>query len=88
MVYTLQLDNYYEPYEDDIICHHKTSYDDQTCPYHRHNGYEIYIFLSGKIHFYIDTKCYSPNPGDIILIPPSVMHRIVNVEMMDYELHI
>lgn len=41
--------------------------------------------MSGKIHFYIDTKCYSPNPGDIILIPPSVMHRIVNVEMMDYE---
>lgn len=81
----MQLDNYYEPYEDDIICHHKTGSDDQTYPYHRHNGYEIYIFLSGKIHFYIDTKCYSPNPGDIILIPPSVMHRIVNVETMDYE---
>ena len=87
-MYTLQPDNYYEPYEDDIIYHHKTSSDDQTCPYYRHNGYEIYIFLSAKIHFYIDTKCYSPNPGDIILIPPSVMHRIVNVEMMDYELHI
>lgn len=78
-------DYYYEPYKNAIICHYKKTRGYQTFPYHRHNGFEIYLFLAGNIRVYVGTNCYQPLPGDFILIPPSCMHRIVSMDDAEYE---
>ena len=65
---------YYAPIHTEILCEHKKAKGYQTYPYHRHNGYEIFLFLSGNVLLYIDNECYRMIPGDIIIIPPVSRH--------------
>lgn len=41
---------------------------------HRHDYYEIYFFLEGDLSYQIG-KIFTPQYGDICLIPPGVFHR-------------
>lgn len=76
---------YYAPIHTEILCEHKKAKGYQTYPYHRHNGYEIFLFLSGNVLLYIDNECYRMIPGDIIIIPPVSRHRIVSLDDQIYE---
>ena len=76
---------YYEPYTPDVVCEYKKTVGSQTFAYHRHNGFEIYLFLSGNIRVYADSNCYEPQPGQFLLIPPTCMHRIVSQDDGCYE---
>jgi AraC-like DNA-binding protein/mannose-6-phosphate isomerase-like protein (cupin superfamily) len=44
-------------------------------PYHNHDFYEIYLFLSGEVTYIIEGKSYQLRPGDIILINNKELHR-------------
>ncbi|MPM91031.1 HTH-type transcriptional activator RhaS [bioreactor metagenome] len=49
-------------------------YKDST-PTHFHTDfYEIYLFRAGDVIYNIHMQQYSLNPGDMLLIPPNVMH--------------
>lgn len=76
---------YYAPIHEEILCEHKKARGYQTYPYHRHNGYEIYLFIQGNILLYIEQDCYRLSPGDIIIIPPTSRHRIVSLDDRVYE---
>lgn len=76
---------FYDAIRPDILCLHKKTEGYHTFSYHRHNGYEIYLFLSGNILSYIEQDCYQLTPGDIIIIPPTSMHRIVSLDESTYE---
>lgn len=76
---------HYESHQKEMICQHKKTIGYQTFPYHRHNGYEIYLFLQGNIHLYMEYNCYLLRTGDLILISPSTMHRIVSLDDQVYE---
>lgn len=76
---------YYEPYASAVLCQHKNTVGYQTFPYHRHNGFEIYLFISGNIRVYVESNCYEPTPGQFLLIPPTCMHRIVSQDNGNYE---
>lgn len=44
-------------------------------PLHYHIGfYEVYLFLEGDVTYHIQSEHYSLRPGDILLIPPGMMH--------------
>ena len=43
--------------------------------FHFHMNYEIYYLISGKRRYVIDNVIYDIEAGDIILIPPMVMHK-------------
>ncbi|OPX44228.1 transposon Tn10 TetD protein [Ruminiclostridium hungatei] len=64
---------------------HITSVYTITAPYHRHNGYEIYLFLQGNIRYYIEDHCYDLRKGDMVLINKKEMHRAVCMEQHPYE---
>lgn len=49
-------------------------------PVHSHNFYEIYIYLSGSIELLIDDRYYQVKRGDIIVIPPYTLHKLVPIE--------
>ncbi len=42
---------------------------------HYHNLFEIYFITFGKCKYFIDNKSYALLPGDIIFIPPGVIHH-------------
>lgn len=76
---------YYEPIMSEILCHHKSTIGNQTFPYHRHNGYEIFLFIQGNINYYIEHNCYQLTTGDLIITEPSSMHRVVSLDDQLYE---
>lgn len=72
----------------DVLCEIKHSDSVYTQhQYHRHNGYEIYMFLGGDAYFYINDKCFKLNVGDVVLLSPSTSHRIksTNKSSISYE---
>ncbi|MDF2484463.1 MAG: AraC family transcriptional regulator [Herbinix sp.] len=76
----------YAPVVEDILYEHKiTNTRNFTYPYHRHDGYEIYLFLGGKVHCYIEQACYPLQRGDLITFHPEEMHRVVCLDDLTYE---
>ena len=43
---------------------------------HFHYYYEIYYVRSGKIRFYVDNSLYTLKSGDIMIIPPHMIHFV------------
>ena len=50
-----------------------------TFNFHAHDWYEIYFFESGEIQYYIEDQTFLMVAGDMLVIPPGKMHRIVTV---------
>lgn len=50
---------------------------------HSHNYYEMYYLVSGEIKYFIGDSIYIVKKGDVVLIPPHVIHKTVPGE--DYE---
>lgn len=51
-----------------------------TQDFHAHQVYEILYFISGEVQYYLEDVSYSLVPGDILIIPPSTMHRPVLID--------
>ncbi len=86
MVHSLQ--NQLVPVNKPVQCFHRYSREGwtaQTFPYHRHNAYEILLFLRGDIHYYVEQACYYLSHGDMILINPDELHRAVCFDEKIYE---
>ncbi len=50
---------------------------------HSHNYYEMYYLVSGEIKYFIGDSIYIIKKGDVVLIPPHIIHKTVPGE--DYE---
>lgn len=75
---------FFEPLSNDILCLVKN--DIAVFPhYHRHNGFEIFLLLNGKVNYYIEQHCYTLSRGSMILINPEEYHRSELVDHSIYE---
>lgn len=54
-------------------------------PFHRHNAYEIFLFLGGNRKVCIDNQCFICEPGDLFLIGPETLHAGLCDEACEYE---
>ena len=60
--------------DSDFICSIKDT-PIPAAPYlHNHDGYEIYLFLSGEIRLNFENESRRMERGDLVLIPPYVFH--------------
>lgn len=75
----------YDPIGRELLYLHRVTTSNQGTFYHRHNAYEIYLFLRGNIHFYVENQCYRLRPGDLIILTPEEMHRSYNLDHSEYE---
>ena len=58
----------------------------QEVALHHHDFYEIYFFVSGKVTYNIESRNYTLQPGDILLISPHELHQpIFSPEKQNYE---
>ncbi len=78
-------DSLYAPYPKDVVCVHKTSYGGVEYPYHRHDGYEIFLFLRGEAFLYIEDKRFDVLPGDLYIMGPTNRHRLQTKNKDAYE---
>lgn len=50
-------------------------------PYpHYHNYYEIYYLVKGKVIYFINNMSFNLKEGDMVLIPPGVIHRTAKTD--------
>jgi AraC-like DNA-binding protein len=76
---------FYDPIQPEFLYLHRvTTYKLETI-YHRHNAYEIYLFLRGNVHFYVENRCYHVQPGDLLVMSPAEMHRAFILDESEYE---
>ncbi|WP_342423362.1 AraC family transcriptional regulator [Paenibacillus sp. FSL E2-0178] len=78
----------FTPIKEEMICFHKATDSElinPSLPYHRHDAYEIYLFLRGNAYMYLEQSCYKLAPGDLIIISPSEMHRCICIDNQMYE---
>lgn len=76
---------FYDPIQPELLyLHSVTTYKLETI-YHRHNAYEIYLFLRGNVHFYVENRCYHVQPGDLLVMSPEEMHRAFILDESEYE---
>jgi len=54
-------------------------------PYHRHNAYEVFLFLGGSRRMCIEDACYACHPGDLFVIGPNQLHAGFCDEACTYE---
>lgn len=52
---------------------------------HEHDFHEIYLFLSGNIHFRTDGREFRLSPGDIVIVPSGILHTPVFFSKEPYE---
>lgn len=83
-----QLNYLFRPINTDVICYHPVTQledTDKFSLYHRHDAYEIYLFISGNTNMYLENSCYHLERGDLLVIKPSEMHRSVCIDNQTYE---
>ena len=51
---------------------------------HNHDGYEIYLLLSGEIRMIFENDNRITKRGDLLLIPPYVFHFAVPIGSSTY----
>lgn len=55
-------------------------------PMHWHEETEIIYISSGKVEFYIDLDTYFAQEGDIVIIPPRILHSFKQVDNIKSEM--
>ncbi len=70
----------YDPISEPYLCYRnisKKNLQSPASPYHRHDAYEIYLFLGGNMKLYIEQSCFLCKPGEMYLISPDQFHTVV-----------
>jgi hypothetical protein len=69
----------WETQDHDFTCSCKNTPIPMASVLHSHDGYEIYLFLSGEIRIIFENDNRIMKRGDLLLIPPYVFHFAVLV---------
>ncbi len=72
-LHSYEIYRYRDSYLNDVALHH-------------HDFYELYLFLSGDVSYTIESRNYSLQPGDLLMISPMELHRpIITPAKLPYE---
>ena len=75
---------YFETQDRDFIANVKDEPIGINSFFHCHDGYEIYLFLTGDTSFYLEHDGKKLRRGDLILIPPYLFHHCMAVPETPY----
>ena len=76
--------HYYEEIQDDILLAFRSGTHYHNT-YHKHNGYEIYVFLCGNVNLHIEHSSVHLKRGNIAIINPTEYHLAVSLDDSLYE---
>ncbi|WOO38253.1 AraC family transcriptional regulator [Anaerocolumna sp. AGMB13020] len=70
----MELERVMDALDKNIICEHK--YDDFGGDFfHNHDGFELFLFISGFVNYYVEQQGRHMSPGTLICIKPYDFHR-------------
>ncbi|MEG2403643.1 MAG: AraC family transcriptional regulator [Oscillospiraceae bacterium] len=73
ILHSFEIFRYRDSYLNDVALHH-------------HDFYEFYLFLSGDVNYTIESRNYSLQQGDLLMISPMELHRpIITPAKLPYE---
>ena len=75
----------FEPFSQEFSFFYKKTNYNASYAYHRHDGCEIYLFLSGNVRLYIEQTSFLPAPGSLVVLNENEMHRIQTLDDSSYE---
>ncbi len=55
---------------------------------HAHPFHELYFLLSGKRRYFVSHKIFDVLPGNLVIIPQTVLHRTTSVNKQGYERYV
>ncbi len=70
---------------DGLLFRHLTTNYSLNGTFHRHEGYEIYLFLKGNVNCYVERQCFHMERGDLLVIRPGQYHRPAMLDHSNYE---
>lgn len=70
---------------EELLFQHKITNYSLNGAFHRHEGYELYLFLQGNVNCYVEQQCFHMEPGDLLVIHPGQYHRPVMLDQSSYE---
>ena len=76
--------HYYDEIQDDILLAYRSGTHYHNT-FHKHNGYEIYVFLCGNVNLLIEHSCVHLERGNIAIINPTEYHLAVSLDDSLYE---
>ena len=53
-------------------------------PFHNHQMHEIYVFLEGNVHYFVEGSLYKLQPYDILVMKDNEMHRPIHMTKAQY----
>lgn len=59
--------------------------DKMKMDFHLHDNFEIYMFLSGGVRYFIEKNSYDLVPGDILIMRPDEIHKATFTSNETYE---
>lgn len=71
--------------QEGLLFRHLTTSYSLNGTFHRHEGYEIFLFLSGNVNCYVEQQCFHMERGDLLVIRPGQYHRPAMLDQSDYE---
>ena len=55
---------------------------------HAHSFHELYFLLSGKRRYCVGHKIFDVSPGNLVVIPQTVLHRTTSINKQGYERYV
>ncbi len=78
-----------QPMNYPVMCYRKLTspgvQSENDVPFHRHDGYEFYLFLDGSVSSYVGDAVFSPVRGDLMIFNPEQAHRAISLGAQPYE---
>jgi len=77
-----------EALNNEIICIRNITenpMDKMKMDFHLHDNFEIYMFLSGGVRYFIEKNSYDLVPGDILIMRPDEIHKATFTSNETYE---
>ncbi|MFC5447704.1 AraC family transcriptional regulator [Paenibacillus aestuarii] len=75
----------YENSEGSFLVSHRKALSHHMPASHFHSTFEIFYLMSGKREFFIKDRTVVIHEGDVIIIPPNILHRTTNTETPAHE---
>lgn len=69
---------------DSLLVEHVRS-NQHSSPFHRHNNFELYLFISGDVTFFTESEGFILEPGYLLPIQPRSWHRAKTNSIDSYE---
>ena len=75
----------FKQFHEGLLLRHLTTSYSMNGTFHRHEGYEVYLFLKGNVNCYVEQQCFHMERGDLLVIRPGQYHRPAMLDPSNYE---